>query len=32
VDCDWEQEHGMCVVYRKDTGADWTTFDGVLLC
>jgi hypothetical protein len=29
VDCDWEQEHGMCVVYRKDTGADWTTFDGV---
>jgi hypothetical protein len=29
VDCDWEQEHGMCVVYRKDTGADWTTFDGM---
>ncbi len=29
VNCDWEQEHGMCVVYRKDTGADWTTFDGV---
>jgi ribosomal protein L12E/L44/L45/RPP1/RPP2 len=29
VDCDWEQEHGMCVVYRKDTGADWATFDGV---
>jgi hypothetical protein len=19
----------MCVVYRKDTGADWTTFDGM---
>jgi hypothetical protein len=29
VDCDWEQEHGMCVVYRKDIGADWTTFDGL---
>ena len=29
VECDWEQEHGMCVVYRKDSGADWTTFDGV---
>lgn len=29
VDCDWEQEHGLCVVYRKDTGGDWTTFDGV---
>jgi uncharacterized protein DUF6985 len=29
VDCDWEQEHGLCVVYRKDTGADWTTFDSV---
>jgi hypothetical protein len=29
VDCDWEQEHGMGVVYRKDTGADWSTFDGL---
>jgi hypothetical protein len=29
VDCDWEQEHGMCVVYRNDSGADWTTIDGV---
>ncbi len=29
VDCDWEQEHGMCVVYRKDAGAHWSTFDSL---
>lgn len=29
VDCDWEQEHGMYVVYHRDWGAEWTTGDGV---
>jgi len=29
VDCDWEVEHGMYVVYHPATGAAWTTYDGL---
>lgn len=29
VDCDWEQEHGMVVVYHPKTGAQWATHDGL---
>src|SRR5262245_52327941 len=29
VDCDWEPEHGMYVVYHKDKPAEWTTYDGL---
>jgi Domain of unknown function (DUF6985) len=27
VDCGWEPEHGMMVVYHKDRPATWTTVD-----
>ena len=29
VDCDWEPEHGMNVVYHKDRPAAWTWSDGI---
>ena len=29
VDCDWEQEHGMFLVYHPSLGAEWTCFDGL---
>ena len=29
VDCDWEAEHGMFVVYHSTLGVEWTTFDGL---
>ncbi|HEY8503922.1 MAG TPA: hypothetical protein VIL46_05030 [Gemmataceae bacterium] len=29
VQCDWEQEHGMYVVYHPSRGAEWTTADGL---
>ena len=29
VDCEWEVEHGMYVVYHPATGAAWTTYDGL---
>lgn len=29
VDCDWEIEHGMAVVYHPEKGAEWTTADGL---
>lgn len=28
VDCDWEPEHGMYVVYHRDKSAEWTNHDG----
>jgi uncharacterized protein DUF6985 len=31
VDCDWEPEHGMLVVYHKDCPATWTTVDAMSL-
>ena len=31
VDCDWEFEHGMMVVYHKDRPAEWTTPDSLEL-
>ena len=31
VDCDWEPEHGMVVVYHKDRPATWTTVDALEL-
>jgi hypothetical protein len=29
VDADWEQEHGMYVVFHPSKGAKWTTADGL---
>ena len=29
VDCDWEPEHGMYVVYHRDKPAEWTNHDGL---
>ena len=29
VDCDWEVEHGMNVIYHKDRPAAWTWDDGI---
>jgi hypothetical protein len=29
VDCDWEQEHGLFLVYHPTLGAEWTCFDGL---
>ena len=31
VNCDWEPEHGMMVVYQKDRPATWTTPDALEL-
>jgi hypothetical protein len=31
VDCDWEPEHGMIVVYHADRPASWTTADALEL-
>lgn len=31
VDCDWEPEHGMMVVYHKDRPVEWTTLDAMEL-
>ena len=29
VECDWEAEHGMFVVYHPSLGVEWTCFDGL---
>lgn len=29
VDCDWEAQHGMFVVYHPTLGVEWTCFDGL---
>jgi hypothetical protein len=29
VNCDWEPEHGMAVVYHKDQPATWSTIDAL---
>ena len=31
VDCDWEPEHGMMVVFHQDRPATWTTVDALEL-
>jgi Domain of unknown function (DUF6985) len=31
VNCDWEPEHGMMIVYHKDRPAEWTTPDALEL-